>query len=101
MTLPHQPEWALSNWQSYCIRIDKCHDQRTIMQALLDKNISTRRGIMCAHREPAYPKGTYLSPGMLTESEQAQEYGIILPLYHQMTESDQDQVADALRLSLR
>jgi len=101
LTLPHQPEWALSNWQSYCIRIDKRHDQRTIMQTLLDKNISTRRGIMCAHREPAYPKGTYVSPGMLTESEQAQEYGIILPLYHQMTESDQDQVADALRLALR
>ena len=25
-----------------------------VMQAMLDAGVSTRRGIMCSHREPAY-----------------------------------------------
>jgi dTDP-4-amino-4,6-dideoxygalactose transaminase len=52
--LPAEPEWARSNWQSFCVRLPEVSDQRQIMQALLDRGIATRRGIMCAHREPAY-----------------------------------------------
>ena len=29
------------------------------MQAMLDSGIATRRGVMCAHRQPAYPAGTW------------------------------------------
>jgi dTDP-4-amino-4,6-dideoxygalactose transaminase len=31
------------------------------------------------------------------ESERAQDHGVILPLYHEMTEADQDRVVAALR----
>jgi dTDP-4-amino-4,6-dideoxygalactose transaminase len=31
------------------------------------------------------------------ESEKAQDHGVILPLYHQMAEADQDRVIAALR----
>ena len=34
-------------------------DSAPIMQALLDEGISTRRGVMNAHREAAYPAGTW------------------------------------------
>ena len=50
--LPVEPEGVLSNWQSYCIRLDPKIDSRALMQKLLDQRIATRRGIMCAHREP-------------------------------------------------
>ena len=49
------------------------------MQALLERGIATRRGIMCAHREAAYPKDSWRSAGMLTASEKAQGECILLP----------------------
>jgi dTDP-4-amino-4,6-dideoxygalactose transaminase len=33
----------------------------------------------------------------LHENENAQDHGMLLPLYHQMTEEDQDRVVEALR----
>ncbi|NJR76810.1 MAG: DegT/DnrJ/EryC1/StrS family aminotransferase, partial [Scytonema sp. CRU_2_7] len=49
-----EPAWARSNWQSYCVQLPEKSDQVQVMQAMLDAGIATRRGIMCAHREPAY-----------------------------------------------
>ena len=54
LVLPVEPEWARTNWQSYCVRLPKSVDQRGVMQQMLDEGIATRRGIMCAHLEPAY-----------------------------------------------
>jgi dTDP-4-amino-4,6-dideoxygalactose transaminase len=92
--LPFEPEWARSNWQSYCIRLPERCDQRAIMQHMLDRGISARRGIMCSHREEAYRNNPQRSP--LPHSEQAQEHCVLLPLYHQMTDAEQAQVATAL-----
>ena len=91
-----EPEWARSNWQSYAIRVPRGR-QRPIMQMLLDEGISTRRGVMNAHREGAYPAGTWRATGALTRSELAQDSTIVLPLFHQLTVDDQDRVIDALR----
>jgi dTDP-4-amino-4,6-dideoxygalactose transaminase len=93
--LPFEPEWARSNWQSYCVRLPARLDQKAVMQSLLDRGISTRRGIMCAHREPPYagqqPRHN------LRQSELAQDHCILLPLYTQMSDDDQERVADAVR----
>ena len=51
---PFEPESVHSNWQSYCLRLPERVDQRGVMQRMLDSGVSTRRGIMCAHREEAY-----------------------------------------------
>lgn len=94
---PVEPEWARSNWQSYAVRVPAGR-QRGVMQALLDDGISTRRGVMNAHREKAYPPGTWrTAPGQrLDRSEEAQDTAIVLPLFHDLQESDQDRVIDAL-----
>jgi len=99
--VPAEPEWARSNWQSYAIRLAAGLDQRTIMQRMLDAGVSTRRGVMNAHREAAYPPGTWRAAGPLDRSEQAQNTSIVLPLYHQMTEEDQDRVIEALSAAIR
>ena len=52
--LPFEPDWARSNWQSYCVRLPDRVDQKAVMQGLLDQGIATRRGIMCSHREAPY-----------------------------------------------
>ena len=107
LSVPFEPEWARSNWQSYCIRLPLDCNQLTAMQHMLDKGIATRRGIICAHREPAYAKEPWScvdSSGSKTlhhtqnliESELAQEHCILLPVFHQMTQEDQERVVSAL-----
>jgi dTDP-4-amino-4,6-dideoxygalactose transaminase len=99
LLLPLEPEWARSNWQSYCVRLPDLVDQKAVMQELLDQGIATRRGIMCSHREPCYAEEKPRHD--LHQSERAQDHAILLPLYAQMTEEDQVTVADALRSELR
>lgn len=97
--LPVEPAWARSNWQSYCVHLPAGADQRAVMQAMLDEGVSTRRGIMCAHREAGYAGAPPRFP--LPESERAQDQCIILPLFDQMTDADQDTVAAALARACR
>jgi perosamine synthetase len=72
--------------------------QRAVMQALLDEGISTRRGVMNAHREKAYPAGVWrvASGHGLERSEEAQDTAIVLPLFHDLHAGDQDRVIDAI-----
>lgn len=107
LTLPEEPEWARSNWQSYCVRLPQDLDQREVMQRMLDDGIASRRGIMCAHREPAYsdPASWCCVPQCapsqhcqnLIESEKAQDHGVILPLFSELTQQQQEHVVTALR----
>jgi dTDP-4-amino-4,6-dideoxygalactose transaminase len=100
LRLPAEPEWARSNWQSYCVRLADHCDQRQVMQALLDRQIATRRGIMCAHREPAYQHQSWRSVGPLSASERAQERCVLLPLYHQLAQEEQQLIASRLRVAI-
>jgi dTDP-4-amino-4,6-dideoxygalactose transaminase len=98
--LPVEPAWARSNWQSFCVLLPAGCPQRQVMQAMRDAGISTRRGIMCAHREPAYGREPWLAgPSGLATSEEAQDRGLILPLYHELTADEQEKVAAALRVA--
>lgn len=100
LRLPIEPEWARTNWQSYCVRLLNGFDQRVVMQALLDRGVATRRGIMCAHREPAYQIQPWRSAAPLSQSERAQEECVLLPLYHQLAYEDQHLIASHLRAAL-
>lgn len=108
--LPAEPSFAKSNWQSFCVRLPEGVNQVKVMQEMLDADIATRRGVMCAHREDSYPEGAWTcgtgpgpckcNPGhcqRLAESEKAQDECILLPLYHQMTQEDQSRVVMTLK----
>lgn len=110
LILPYEPEWARSNWQSFCVRLPGDCNQAHVMQYMLDAGISTRRGIMCAHREPAYKLEPWrcrsgqmqcdTEPSRcdaLRQSERAQEEAIILPLYYEMSDQDIETVAATLK----
>jgi perosamine synthetase len=97
--LPEEPTWARSNWQSFSVQIPGSCDQREVMQSMLDAGVSTRRGIMCAHREDVYRSSPLVAP--LTHSEFAQDNRIILPLFPQMTNEDIALVVDTLKTSTR
>jgi perosamine synthetase len=101
LTLPREPDCARSNWQSFWIILkdDSPLSQVELMQALLGRGIHTRRGTMCAHREPAYRDLPIRGP--LPVSEFLQDHGVILPLYPGLSEADQDRVIAALGELLR
>jgi perosamine synthetase len=96
LALPQEPPWARSNWQAYWVILtpDCPRGQLELMQALKAERIHTRRGVMCAHREPAYQDEPLRFP--LPVSEYLQDRSIILPLYPAMTEVEQDRVIKAL-----
>jgi dTDP-4-amino-4,6-dideoxygalactose transaminase len=74
-----------------------------VMQSMLDDGIATRRGVMCAHREPAYrrePWRTAPTANPLAVSEEISADGIVLPLYGDMTPEDQCRVAASLGRAL-
>ena len=107
--IPVEPRQARSNWQSYCVRLPEGCDQQQVMQALLDRDVACRRGVMCAHKEPAYfaepwrcgPPADASRPSRhLRESERATDESVMLPLYPEMTDEQQQRVATALRLSV-
>jgi len=65
------------------------------MQRLLEAGIATRRGIMNAHREPAYSSNGV--PAItLPHSEEAQDLSMLLPLFPDMSIEQVDRVVAAL-----
>ena len=98
LQLPFEPSWARSNWQSYCVRLPAGCDQGRIMQSMLDEGISTRRGVMSAHREPAYQREPWRAEhrNALAISEEISDDGLMLPLFGDMTDDDQSRVASVL-----
>jgi dTDP-4-amino-4,6-dideoxygalactose transaminase len=94
LTVPAEPAWARTNWQSYCVELPEACDQRAVMQRLLDEGISTRRGVMNSHLEQPYRSDT--DRARLARSEQAQQRGIILPLVPSMPTSEVERIAGSL-----
>ena len=98
LVAPAEPAWARSNWQSYGVRLPDGADQRAVMQAMLDRGVATRRGVMCAHLEPAHAAESLRFA--LPESERARDRCVLLPLFPGMTDGMQGEVVAALRHAL-
>lgn len=95
---PAEPDWARSNWQSYPVRLDASLDQRAVMTHMLTQGIASRRGVMCAHLEPAYADAALRHD--LRRSRAARDTVILLPLFPQMTADEQDRVVAALAAAI-
>jgi dTDP-4-amino-4,6-dideoxygalactose transaminase len=93
---PYVPEYAEPNFQSYAVQLTEVAPigRDELMQRLLDQGVAPRRGIMLAHAEPAYAGHT--ARGDLSRSEAASARSVLLPLFPQMTEEEQDRVKEAL-----
>ncbi|MGI5845512.1 MAG: DegT/DnrJ/EryC1/StrS family aminotransferase [Candidatus Xenobium sp.] len=113
LILPQEPSWGRTNWQSYLVRLPEGVDQKGFMQRLLDRGISTRRGVMCAHLEPAYWNEPWRCTGRLPgcdhahgicpnlrHSEEALKRGVILPAWHDLPGPVLERVAREVREAL-
>jgi len=93
---PYVPPDVRTNYQSYAVRVtpDFPLSRDELMQALLERGVSTRRGIMNAHQEKAY---ALKQAAHLPCSEAARDQIVLLPMYSSMTRAEQQYVIDQLR----
>lgn len=96
--VPHDRDDTRSNWQSFHVMLPKGTDQTSIMTHMLQAGIATRRGVMCAHLEPAY--ANQRQRHSLAKSEFARDHALILPLFPDMTAQDVDRVVTGLEQAL-
>ncbi|MBB5642787.1 DegT/DnrJ/EryC1/StrS family aminotransferase [Cryobacterium roopkundense] len=93
------PAWGTTNFQSFWIEVgpEYALDREQLLERLAVADISARRGIMAAHRQPAYldhDGGT----ASLSVTEHLNDNTLILPIYHQLTLEDQERVIEVLQL---
>ncbi|WP_168626112.1 DegT/DnrJ/EryC1/StrS family aminotransferase [Cryobacterium sp. BB307] len=91
------PAHGAGNFQSLWIEIGDEYplDRERLLEHLADAEVSARRGIMAAHRQPPYAHSASVRVP-LPATERLTDRTLILPLYHQLTESEQDIVIDAV-----
>ncbi|PCJ83530.1 MAG: aminotransferase DegT, partial [Flavobacteriales bacterium] len=101
LCLPVEKEGCLSNYQSYSIYLkENCPVSRDeLMQKLFDTGVSSRRGIMTTHRELAYRD--LCKDVSLPVSEDLADNSILIPLFAQMTEEEQNYVIKSIRSAFK
>jgi dTDP-4-amino-4,6-dideoxygalactose transaminase len=89
------PDYGTTNYQSFWVDLpaDFPVTRDYLLRALADAEISARRGIMAAHLEPAY-RGHSHAP--LPVTERLTGGSLILPLFHDLTEPEQDAVISVI-----
>jgi dTDP-4-amino-4,6-dideoxygalactose transaminase len=91
------PEYGTSNFQSLWVEVGQGFPltREQLLEALAAADVSARRGIMAAHRQPAYAdRETGSAP--LPVTEHLTDNTLILPVFHQLTEAELTRVVDAL-----
>jgi perosamine synthetase len=94
LVCPLEPEGCRHNFQSYMVRLREPSpvSRDEMMGILLERGISTRRGVMAIHREYPYRNRRAGCDDGLANTALAADQGVILPLFQQMTEEEQDYV---------
>jgi perosamine synthetase len=97
LQLPLEPAGCVSNYQSFCVYLERSAKlgRNELMQKLLDHGISTRSGIMTAHRQPAYVARGQMP--RLPVSEDLCDNSLLLPLYVPMSPDEVTTVIAAVR----
>jgi perosamine synthetase len=93
------PEYGTTNYQTFWVELPESYDGTLVdaLTGLAARGISARRGLMASHNEPAYAD----APAELPVTERLTQRLLALPLFHQMTEEEQDTVVRALTEVLR
>src|SRR5579872_4573180 len=94
------PSYGKTNFQSFWIVLAKDFpiSRNILLRKLMASGISARRGFMAAHLEQAYSDIAHRD---LPITERLTRQSIILPLFHELTEDQQDKVIDVLRDAAR
>lgn len=97
---PAAPEHLEPTYQSYIVRLPGSGERgrNRVLDELQQRGVGSRRGLMACHLEPFYREARL--SGSLAQTELAAAQTLLLPLFHGLTQEDQDYVLAALRDSL-
>ncbi len=97
---PFAPKGTEPNFQSYIVRIRGADAERRnhVIEELQRRGVASRRGLMACHLEPCHRDAR--RSGSLAETERAAAQTLLLPIFHELTEADQDYVIASLRGAL-
>jgi len=97
---PREPAGYRHNFQSYMLRLraDAPITRDQLMQELLNRGVSSRRGVMAIHREVPYRSGDW--DMRLPATNMVTDTTLILPLFHSMTEDEQDYVMECIEQAI-
>ena len=95
------PDYGTGNVQSFWVEVQDGYptDRDGLLVALAEADISARRGIMSTHRQPPYRD--LAAAGSLPITEHLTDNTLILPVYHTLSNADQDRVIAVLRDPLK
>jgi dTDP-4-amino-4,6-dideoxygalactose transaminase len=96
LTTIRDPDFGTTNYQGFWVLLPDSFpvSRNDLLRMLAGAGISARRGVMAAHLEPAYCRQP-CPPLPVTERITARS--LVLPLFHEMTEEQQDRVVSAIR----
>ena len=96
LVIPTESDSCRHNFQSYMVRLqsDAPVTRDQLMQELLSRGVSSRRGIMAIHRELPYRDGVWEE--RLPVTNLVTDTALVLPLFCEMTEEEQDYVIECL-----
>jgi dTDP-4-amino-4,6-dideoxygalactose transaminase len=94
------PVGGTTNFQSFWVCLPEGFglSRDDLLVTLAAAGVSARRGIMASHLEPAYAGVDHPA---LPVTERLTRDSLILPLYHDLTEADQDHVVDVIEAAAR
>ncbi len=102
------PAHGTTNYQSFWVLLEESFpvNRDELLAELAAHGVSARRGIMASHLEPAYAAvpvaasaldDTVVLGQVLPVTERLSRDSLILPLFHTMTQEQQDHVVGVLR----
>jgi perosamine synthetase len=96
LTMIRDPDHGTTNYQAFWLLLPDTFPvgRDELLRRLADAGVSARRGIMAAHTEPAY--ADWPRPP-LPVTERLSSSSLILPLFHEMTDSDQELIVSVIR----
>lgn len=98
-TLPRTTPGGEHSWQSYCVRIP---DRDLVLNRVRSAGIEVQFGAFALHMQPAFAPGEFCRwSGTLHGSKQAFEEALALPLHHDLSAPEQEEVVAALATNLR
>jgi perosamine synthetase len=98
LLMADDPPHGETNYQSFWMLLPEqsAVGRDDLIRLLAEAGVSSRRGIMAAHLEPAYA-GVEAS---LPVTERLTKRSLILPLFHQMTQAEQEHVVSVVMSAL-
>lgn len=95
VSFPEIPEKGLHSMQSFCLFVD---GRDRIMNSMREQGIEAQIGTYSMHMHPSFTDNEHVRfASDMKESRWAFDHCLTLPLYHEMTESEQDEVVEVLK----